>query len=258
MQKKMKINQKLINDFIKTLNVSDKGIKTRKNVLSKFKSYEIDHNILNDRFEQVYKKNAQSTKNTYRKYVNQLIEYVNKTYNQDIAKLKEIRIYAISNNNLDPLSYYEYLELLKHSNNKYRNAIFIQYTLGLRARELYQITYEYLRTKDSLNILNKGVYRTIFIPSQLRELAVDEKHKTGVVLKRSYTAYNRYINDLANKFLGKNVTTHALRRLRATMLHEAGIDIITIKDLLGHDSIETTKDYIYSNNERIKSALEIK
>lgn len=43
----------------------------------------------------------------------------------------------------------------------------------------------------------------------------------------------------------KEVHTHTLRHTYATHLLEAGLDIMTLKDLLGHQNIETTMEYLH-------------
>ncbi|MDH4460503.1 MAG: tyrosine-type recombinase/integrase [Flectobacillus sp.] len=51
----------------------------------------------------------------------------------------------------------------------------------------------------------------------------------------------------------KDVHVHTLRHSFATHLLEDGLDIITLKDLLGHENIETTMEYLHiAQNGRVK------
>ncbi|MBW3545680.1 MAG: tyrosine-type recombinase/integrase [Bacteroidetes bacterium] len=45
--------------------------------------------------------------------------------------------------------------------------------------------------------------------------------------------------------MGKQITAHCLRHSYATHLLEMGLDIISLKDLLGHESIITTMTYLH-------------
>lgn len=50
----------------------------------------------------------------------------------------------------------------------------------------------------------------------------------------------------------KEVTTHTLHLTYATHLLEDGLDIVTIKNLLGHANIETTMIYLHIAKTEIK------
>ncbi|MGH8995474.1 MAG: tyrosine-type recombinase/integrase, partial [Acidimicrobiales bacterium] len=55
---------------------------------------------------------------------------------------------------------------------------------------------------------------------------------------------------------GVNVTPHVIRRTRAMHLLEAGVNLIYIRDLLGHADVSTTEIYARANPEAKRKAIE--
>jgi len=53
----------------------------------------------------------------------------------------------------------------------------------------------------------------------------------------------------------KGLTFHDLRHTFASSLVRAGVDLITVKDLLGHYSVKTTERYTHSNQEQKRQAV---
>ncbi len=55
---------------------------------------------------------------------------------------------------------------------------------------------------------------------------------------------------------GKKYTTHKLRHTAATlMFQEGGVDVRTLKEVLGHEQLNTTQIYTHVSNENVKNAM---
>ncbi len=78
-----------------------------------------------------------------------------------------------------------------------------------------------------------------------------------------YPKTGRPINDVKTTFNAttrragiKDLRFHDLRHTFASRLIERGVDLITVKDLLGHHSVTVTQRYTHSNAEQKRKAVE--
>jgi site-specific recombinase XerD len=75
---------------------------------------------------------------------------------------------------------------------------------------------------------------------------INGKDNTGQLQQFSSTGVQWIIKEAARRAgIKKHVTSHVLRHTYATHLLEMGLDIMTLKDLLGHSDIRTTLVYLH-------------
>ncbi|WP_195238685.1 tyrosine-type recombinase/integrase [Romboutsia sp. 1001285H_161024_C4] len=58
----------------------------------------------------------------------------------------------------------------------------------------------------------------------------------------------------AGKLIGiDNLTPHSLRRTAATLLYHNGVDLLTVSNILNHNSTQTTQIYLQANKKKLKN-----
>ena len=101
--------------------------------------------------------------------------------------------------------------------------------------------------------------------NDLLEPYANEYPLFGSSRKRKFTRMGitrilkKYV-DMAMKInpslIPEKTTPHSLRRSKAMILLKAGVDIVSIRDFLGHSSVTTTELYARSDNEQKMKAIE--
>ena len=103
--------------------------------------------------------------------------------------------------------------------------------------------------KDILNIyLNDGYLK---LSSNEKNQYLILNNRGGKITERSI----RYIIDniIKSTSLKKHVTPHTIRHTFATHMLESGADLLTVQELLGHESLSTTQIYTHVTNERLRN-----
>lgn len=95
----------------------------------------------------------------------------------------------------------------------------------------------------------------------LQEYLGDRRSGPVVLSNRGLRISNRRLRSLIKEMgshadLRSELHPHALRHTFAVSLLEADVDLHTIKDLMGHESIETTSIYLHCTTERKRAAID--
>jgi integrase/recombinase XerD len=148
---------------------------------------------------------------------------------------------------------------------KHRLVIGLVYGCGLRCNELVHLKIEHLDldrktlhvvqskgNKDRMLPLSEHLIRGIkkyIEAAQPKEFLLEGKNGMhGDDFNSNYSSRGvQWVIKSVAKQAGilKDVHTHTLRHSYATHLLEDGLNIVTLKDLLGHASIETTMEYLH-------------
>ena len=166
-----------------------------------------------------------------------------------------------------------------NSATKYRDYCIITLFLncGMRVSELHNIRFKDLKLKEgNLKLYGKGnkeriVYINdacvqaikIYIEKERNKLkkVVDKDalflaSKTGK--KLGVRQIQKIVENALNAagFFGMGYSPHKLRHTAATLLYQHGkVDILVLKELLGHENVGTTEIYTHVSNKMLKEAV---
>ncbi len=144
---------------------------------------------------------------------------------------------------------------------------------GMRLAELVGINTTDIQG-DKLTVIGKGgKERTIYlndaclkaIESYLPERAKLQplpKYKNALFIsERGNRLSRRTIQYTVEKYVKKigldphKYTTHKLRHTAATLMHQSGVDIRVLQEILGHKQLSTTEIYTHVSNDRMRDAV---
>ena len=144
---------------------------------------------------------------------------------------------------------------------------------GMRCSALNELNIDDLDFENnSITITTKGQKKKVYNGLQdvfeyikeylkTREQYVNADCNALFITKRgqriSYSAIQETVTKYAVNINGKRITPHKLRATYATTLYNNGVDLLTLKDLMGHANIETTKVYIRGRENKTADAANI-
>ena len=144
------------------------------------------------------------------------------------------------------------------------------YATGIRVGELVKIRLKDInKSERTILIHGKGSKERIVnygeYASDILDMYLNDSYKKLNKFNSDYLILNnqgrnitergiRYIlsNLIKRTSLHKNISPHMLRHSFATHLLNEGCDILSVKELLGHESISSTQIYTHITNDRLK------
>lgn len=144
------------------------------------------------------------------------------------------------------------------------------YASGIRVSELTNIRLKNINMEErSIKILGKGSKERMVLYNKHTKKALDIYLNDGYhVLNKKGSEYlilnkdgnrlsERYVRKIIDSLVRKagldiKISPHTLRHTFATDMLEEGADLVTVKELLGHESLNTTSIYTHITNEQIR------
>lgn len=139
------------------------------------------------------------------------------------------------------------------------------YATGMRVGELENIKISDINFYDnSIKVMGKGSKeRIVYFGSYAREILdiyLDLRNDSSPYLfinKNKQRLTSRGVRYILNKLITKasldlKITPHMLRHSFATHMLNEGCDLLSVQELLGHESLRATQVYTHVTNDRLK------
>lgn len=175
------------------------------------------------------------------------------------------------------LSLEEAEKLLSVVDGKYKERDYAILTLflncGMRLSELVSIDYNDIKSDNSLTIIGKGnKERKVYlnkacidaVNAYMKVRAHDGvKDKALFLSSRSQRISVKTVQHIVYSYLDKaglgdrGLSVHKLRHTAATLMYQHGnVDVLLLKEILGHENLGTTEIYTHVSDDAAKKAIE--
>ena len=175
----------------------------------------------------------------------------------NIRKILAIKAKKFSKKIIDYLTEDELKELLESVDvstiKGRRNFILLVllYDTAARASEIIKLKVEDIHLEEKYVILDGKGKKERIVPIMEKTVNIlkgylkENNIKYGYLLgsEHTYEMIKYIFKKIKNIYDCKNITPHTMRHTRAIHLLSAGVSIIYLRDLLGHESIATTEQY---------------
>lgn len=283
---------KYINDFIEYLKIIKKYSEyTMENYRKDIEDlyYFMDGNILDISHDDVsnylaYLYDNKLNRNSISRHLSSIRSFYNYLIHEDIVKVNYFKEISnpkkskslpryIRDNDLEKM----FLVFNLEDKLEQRNSLILEmlYATGIRVSELVNIKIKDINFYDNtIKILGKGSKERIviygsFCADALNRYLNDGRQKL-LKTENDYLFLNkdggkiteRAIRKILNKIIDKasldiHISPHMLRHTFATDMLNSGADLVSVKELLGHESLNTTSIYTHVSQEQIKKIYEM-
>lgn len=144
---------------------------------------------------------------------------------------------------------------------------------GMRLSELVSINYTDIKSDGTIVITGKGnKERTVYlnqacvdaITNYMRVRPNDNvKDRALFLSSRNQRVSNRTVQHIVDVYLekaglgGRGLSVHKLRHTAATLMYRHGnIDLLVLKEILGHENLGTTEIYTHISDDATRNAVE--
>nr|MDD5837093.1 tyrosine-type recombinase/integrase [Eubacteriales bacterium] len=144
---------------------------------------------------------------------------------------------------------------------------------GMRLSELVSINYNDIKSDGTIVITGKGnKERTIYlnqacieaITAYMKVRPNDKVRDRALFLSSRYQRINpRTVEMMVNKYIdmaglgGRGLSVHKLRHTAATLMYQHGnVDVLVLKEILGHENLGTTEIYTHIQSDASKNAVD--
>ncbi len=172
----------------------------------------------------------------------------------------------------------ESIELLNNIQSDFYERDFCIITLflncGMRLTELVTINLGDFRD-DTIRIIGKGgKERLVYLNSSCKDALqhylkarsalpnLQDRDALFVSKRTGKRLTARWVEKIVARCLqsaglsGRGFSPHKLRHTAATLMYQGGVDMLALKEILGHENVSTTQIYTHINQQQLRAAVE--
>lgn len=158
-----------------------------------------------------------------------------------------------------------------------RNSLIMEilYATGIRVSELVNIKISDIdRIEKTIKVLGKGSKERIVLFNnhtlKVLKIYLDDGYNYFNKKNNGYLFLNKDGNKLSDRYVRKiidklvresnldiKISPHTIRHTFATDMLEEGADLMTVKELLGHESLNTTSIYTHVTNNQMRKIYDM-